>query len=195
MSLQFDPDSHTYWIDGAIVPSVTQILAPIRPDFSMVPPAVLEAKRALGVAVHAACEYDDADDLDEDSLADDLRPYLSAWRKFKADTGAAMIENERQLGHSLMRYAGTLDRVAAMRGARWLLDIKTAADPDPSFGVQLAGYEDLLKANELAPSALRRASVHLRPDGSYRFHEFKNPNDSACFRALLSVHHWKESQK
>lgn len=195
MLLQFDPESHTYTLGGQVVPSVTQVIAPIRPDFSMVPPAILEAKRALGVAVHAACEYDDDGDLDEDSLSDHLRPYLAAWRKFRADTGAAIVMNERQIGHPTLYFAGTLDRLATIDGETWLLDLKTAADSHPSFGVQLAGYECLLIADGYHGAQVKRASVHLREDGSYRLHQYKNPNDAIVFRALLSVQQWKDSNK
>jgi hypothetical protein len=195
MDLHFDPDAHIYRINGQIVPSVTQLLKPIGPDFSMVAFDVLEAKRALGVAVHLACELDDDDDLDDDGLDPVLVPYLSAWRKFKADTRAMIVMNERQLGHPALQYAGTLDRLAKIRSDMWLLDIKTSAEPHASYGVQLSGYEELLRADEFTDQPLTRATVHLRDDGTYRLHEFKNPNDHAAFRACLSIHHWKESQK
>lgn len=195
MDLHFDPLAHVYRIDGRVVPSVTQLLKPIGPDFSMVVPDVLEAKRALGVAVHLACELDDDGDLDDDELDPVLVPYVSAWRKFKADTGAVIVMNERQLGHPALQYAGTLDRTAVIRGSGWLLDIKTSAEPHASYGVQLAGYEELLRVAHHDGQPLNRATVHLRDDGSYRLHEFKNPNDHAAFRACLSIYHWKESAK
>ena len=75
-----------------------------------------------------------------------------------------------------------------------LIDIKTSADAHASYGVQLAGYSLLLETDGLHATT-RRATVHLRDDGTYRMHEFKNPNDHAAFRALLAVHHWKESTK
>jgi hypothetical protein len=191
----FDAETHTYTLDGVKLPSVTQIIKPIGPDFSMVAPDVLEAKRHLGVVVHEACQYDDEGDLDDDSVPAEIDPYLAAWRKFKADTGAVILENERQLFHPTLRFAGTLDRLAELRDGdgwgRWILDIKTSADPYPSYGVQLCGYQTLLRTDE----TLRRGTVHLREDGSYKLHEFKNPNDAAAFMACLSLYHWKESAK
>lgn len=189
---RFDAASHTYTLNGRVLPSVTQILKPIGPDYSTVPADVLEAKRALGVAVHKACELDDEDDLDELSLSEVLQPYVASWRKFRADTGAIVLENERQLFRADLSFAGTVDRLATLQGDFWLLDLKTAADPHASYGVQLAGYELLLQGGR---GPLRRGTVHLRDDGTYRLHEFKNPNDAACFRALLSLHQWKESNK
>ena len=199
--LVFDPVAHEYHLDGLRLPSVSEVIAPIRPEFIGVSRDVLERKRELGTAVHLACELDDLGDLDEPSLDRVLIPYLEAWRRFRVESGARILRNEQQLAHPRLGYAGTLDREAELEligPGRWVLDIKTSADPIPSYGVQMAGYDELLEAQDaMAPQAKprRRATVHLRPDGSYRLHEFKNPNDIACFRALLSVHHWKESTK
>lgn len=187
----FDEETHTYTLDGVRLPSVTQLLKPIGPDFSMVPPAVLEAKRHLGVVVHEACQFDDEGDLDDESVPVPVAPYLSAWRKFRADTGAQVIANEQQAFHPGLRFAGTIDRLVKLPdGSTWLIDLKTSADPYPSYGVQLAGYQLLLSLSDV-----RRATVHLRDDGTYRQHEFKNPNDAAAFMACLSLHQWKEANK
>ncbi|MGD9599954.1 MAG: PD-(D/E)XK nuclease family protein [Steroidobacteraceae bacterium] len=194
--LTFDEASHVYRLDGVVVPSVTQLLQPIRPDFDRIPPAVLEAKRALGIEVHFACELDDDDDLDEDSVPAAVEPYLQAWRKFKADAGVEVLANERKLVHVGLRFAGTLDRLVRVRaGDVYLIDLKTSISMAPSFGVQLAGYQLLLEAaDDLAGVKLARKGLQLRDDGTYRLIPYENPNDVAAFRACLSLHHWKASQ-
>jgi hypothetical protein len=191
-AFHFDPVEHRYTLGGMVLPSVTQILAPIKPDFSMVSADVLERKRQLGQAVHAACELDDDGDLDEGETDPLVLAYLQGWRKFRADTGALVLENERQLFHPTLMYAGTLDRSVSVNGETWLVDLKTVyPNPVPSFGVQLAGY-DLLRQADGAEPAAKRASVHLLPDGKYRMKTYTNPNDFVCFRALLSLSHWKK---
>lgn len=195
----FDEASHVYTLDGEPIPSVTQLLRPIAPDFSAVPPDVLERKRALGTAVHLACELDDLGELGDCDA--ELLPYLSAWRRYRAESGAEVVANERQLYHPALRYAGTLDRLCMVDGEAWLVDLKTSADPLPSYGVQLAGYAELLAANAVADggpihrATVNRATVHLRADGTYRLHRFTNPNDRAVFFGLLSIHAFKESNK
>lgn len=200
----FDEASHTYTLDGVRLPSVTQLLAPIKPDFSMVPPDVLEAKRALGVAVHTACEIDDQGELDDEGTDPVVMRYVAAWRLFRTQTAATILANERRLYHPTLRFAGTVDRAADISTGRgsardlWILDLKTGDEPHASYGVQLAGYEALLRANDerISPDLrLRRGTVHLRDDGTYRLHEFKNPNDSAAFMACLSLHAWKEANQ
>lgn len=195
--LTFDEATHTYRLGGLVVPSVTQLLQPIRPDFSAIPAHVLEAKRALGIEVHFACELDDEDDLDEDSVPEAVMPYLQAWRKFKADTGAEVLANERKLVHTGLRYAGTLDRLVRVRdGSIYLIDLKTSISMAASFGVQLAGYQLLLEAtDDLAGVKLARKGLQLKNDGTYKLVPYNNPNDAAAFRACLSIYHWKEATK
>lgn len=191
-AFHFDRASHTYTLGAYVLPSVTQILEPIKPDFSMVAPAVLELKRQLGQAVHQACELDDLGELDDAETDPQVLAYVHGWNQFLVDTGGVVLENERQLHHPVLMYAGTLDRVIDVAGERWLVDIKTVyPEPVPSFGVQLAGY-DLLRQGAGAGSVDKRASVHLLPDGKYRMKTYKNPNDYVCFRALLSLSHWKK---
>lgn len=193
-ALHFDEADHVYSVGGVVLPSVTQLLKPIAPDFSMVPPDVLERKRALGVAVHLACELLDNGELDD--LDEVLVPYVDAWQLFKQQTGALILLNEQRLHHPALMYAGTLDRLASLLGGVWMLDIKTAAEPAPVYGPQLAGYTELLRANDKAlREPIRRGTVHLRPDGTYRLHEYKQPNDLAAFMACLSLNQWKELTK
>lgn len=193
----FDEAAHEYRLDGRKLPSVTSIIRPIAPDFSAIPPHVLERKRAIGTAAHLACELDDLGELDEESLDPILVGYLQAWRGFKDATGAIVIANERRLYHPRLNYAGTLDRLLSIGGNLWLVDLKTSADPVPSYGVQLAAYAELLKASDaqLVPQEPRRASLHLRDDGTHKLHEFKNPNDWPAFVACLSLYQWKESNQ
>lgn len=195
IDLTFDEAAHVYRIGGHVVPSVTQLLKPIGADFSQIDPRVLEAKRQLGTAVHLACELDDEDDLDEETLPTDVVPRLHAWRKFKADTGAVVVMNEQKLASASLRFAGTLDRVVTVRsGETYLIDLKTSSSMFRSFGVQLCGYQLLLDENGYT-TKLARKGLQLKDDGTYRLEPYNNPNDAACFRALLSLHHWKESQK
>lgn len=195
VDLQFDPVAHVYTVDGMPVPSVTQLLAPIKPDFSMVPPDVLERKRQLGTEVHYACELDDEDDLDEDSVPAAVEPYLAAWRRFKADTGAEVLMNEQRLFHPTLRFAGTLDRVVRVRsGDVYLIDLKASISMPASYGVQLAGYQLLLDESALT-TKLARKGLQLRDDGTYKLVPYLNPNDLPAFMACLALFNWKESNK
>lgn len=198
MLLTFDEPTHTYTLNGVVVPSVTQLLKLIGPDFSAIPPAVLERKRQLGADVHLACELDDLGELDDDATDPEVMGYVRGWRRFIADTGAQWTANEKQMGHAALGYAGTIDRTGYLFDREpWILDIKTALEAHQVYGVQLSAYLMLVAANvSLSATAVwRRGTVHLLPGGTYRLHRYTSPADEAAFRACLALHHWKESTK
>jgi hypothetical protein len=188
--LTFDEPTHVYRLAGAIVPSVTQILAPLC-SFEGIPRATLEAKRDLGQRVHFACQLDDEDDLDEVSVEPDVAPYLSAYRKFRRETGATVVLNEQRVVEPRLRYAGTLDRVIRLDGVKWLVDLKTSFTTPISAGPQTAAYLRALAD----PSVLHRAALRLRADGSYRLDPLTGADDWSAFMACLALHQFKESHQ
>lgn len=188
-ALQFDEASHTYTVGGIVIPSVTQIIAPLY-SFEGIPESILNAKRDLGRAVHTACEYDDDGDLDEGSVSDQVRPYLEAYRAFRRDTGAEVVLNEQKLYNPKHRYAGTIDRRFVIKGELWTVDLKTTASMSPAVGVQLAAYDRLVEeAGERANSKM--GALQLKPDGSYKLHPFSSAADFPVFLSLLNIHNWR----
>lgn len=186
--LTFDEASHTYRVGGALVPGVTTILRPLA-NFAGIPPDVLEAKANLGRRVHFACQLDDENDLDEASVEDDVSPYLFAWRRFIAESGARVVHNEQQVYEPTLRYAGTLDNVLELQGYRWLVDKKTSIATPIAAGPQTAAY--LRALND--PSVTRRAAVRLRPDGTYRFDPLSGADDWPAFLSCLTLLRFKET--
>lgn len=187
-ALAFDEASHTYRADGVVVPSVTQIIAPMY-DFKGIPEDVLIAKRDLGRAVHTACEYDDEDDLDDSTIDASMAPYIAAYRAFKRDVKPVVVMNERKLYSRKYRYAGTIDRRFIIDGQPWTVDLKTTATMSPAVGLQLAAYDRL--AQEEIGEKSRMGALQLKPDGKYKLHPFTKTGDFAVFLSLLNVHNWK----
>lgn len=192
--LTFDQDKHEYRWQGRIVPSVTQILKPLR-DFSGIPAEVLIRKRDIGVALHAAVALDIGDDLDEDTVDEAVRPYLIAWREFRRENNlhqADFGEVEQPMVHALHRYAGTPD-LTVFLNRRWsLIDLKTETAIHPATAVQTAAYLEMVNSRS-GSKVLDRFGLQLRADGSYRLEQYKDKQDFNIFISLLNVHRWKES--
>lgn len=185
--LTFDHAVHQYRYAGAMVPGVTQLLRPLV-DLAGIPPAVLEAKRDLGTRVHEACHYFDEDDLDEESIAADVEPYLEAWKRFKADTGCKVLQCEARIYCPSFGYAGTLDRVLQIEGERWLIDLKTSLVLPMAVGPQTSAYWQALGD----PSVTRRGALKFKPDGTYKLQALNGPDDWATFLSCLTLHRFKE---
>lgn len=188
--LTFDEATHRYTLCGMAVPSVTQILSPLV-DLAGIRADVLEAKRDLGSRVHLACQLNDEDDLDEASVEADVAPYLAAWRRFLLESGAKVLANEQQVGEPLLMYAGTLDNVLELNGAKWVVDKKTSFATPMSAGPQTAAYQRALGDTSIT----RRAAIRLRPDGTYRFDPLNGADDWSTFVACLTLHRFKEAHR
>lgn len=181
--LSFDPGTHTYRLDGRVVPGVTSILAPIN-GLAKVPRELLRVRAAFGRAVHMASELDDEGILDEDALDPALRPYLAAWRLFKAEHRPEWEMIEQPMAHVTHRYAGTPDRVGIVGGLRGVLDIKSTFMLYPTVGPQLAAYAQMID-----PS-LHRWGLQLKEDATYTLKPYTNPQDWPMFASLLTVRRW-----
>ncbi len=193
--LQFDAPTHHYTMDGVRIPSVTQVLAPLY-TFAGISRDVLNAKAALGTAVHRACELLDKDDLDEESDAgraalEPIAGYLNGYKKFKSEKRLVIVANEQRLFHPVHRYAGQIDRSYAMEGHVWDVDLKSTVAISPIVAVQTAAYTEMLRANGRTQTA-RRGALQLFPDGNYKLHEFTDPSDFTVFLSLLTVQRFKE---
>lgn len=186
--LTFDHERHEYRHAGVLVPGVTSLLQHLH-SFAGVPLDVLQAAQERGTAVHAACQFFDEEDLDEEQLQASspmVFGYLCGWKKFMAERAPTWNAIEQPVYHPTLRYAGTPDRFGVLGGEDWQVDIKTSQQSHPVWGVQTAAY------NQAAgkPKA-RRATVQLRADGTYRFIEWKDPTDWPVFVSLVTLHHWK----
>lgn len=189
--IQFDEAKHEYRLEGALLPSVTQILEPLV-DFSGIPSAVLNRARERGTAVHRACELYLLGDLDEASLDEEIAPYYYQFRRFLRESGFRAHQSEMLVWSERYRYAGTLDLAGDLRKRLVLIDIKTPITMPRSTGPQTAAYEAAYREREgIDPrKKIRRFGLKLRPE-KYELVPFDSERDMSVFLSMLTVHRWK----
>lgn len=199
MMLTFDPAAHQYfWLDKPVV-NVTRALS-LLVDYSKIPADVLENAKQEGKAIHKTVELHCADDLDEDTLPDWLRPRLDAFKRFQTDTQFKVLASERRVYHPDYGYAGTADLFGAMvvpegRRSREVIacvDLKRSFAAGRVIGLQVAAYSEAW-AHETNKRVARRFALRLRADGTYRCEPFDAKDDFALFLAALSLYKFKES--
>jgi hypothetical protein len=174
----FDREQHAYTIDGAPVPSVTQVLTEIGfVDFSMIPGEILAAAQARGTYVHQVLHYLLENDFDLDDVDARFRGYVDSalgfldraqLRGLTHPVTGAPIAVEYQFWDRLRRFAGTMDYVA------WdpddvlsINDWKTGEPDDVAAPLQTAAYEHGVRLT-LFPDhkfPIRRRAVKLFKDG------------------------------
>lgn len=205
-ALTFDADSHTYRVDGQVVPSVTQILARLSAEeYRFVDRDVMEDAALLGTAVHKMIELDLRGDLDVDALSEGLLPYYAAWQNFLKLSGFQVVLSEQRVYSPRYGYCGTLDLAGWLNGRFVVIDAKRTAQVPRTAGPQTAAYRQALDESgmqftELGDALMaarfataERYALHLRVDGTWRLIPFTEKNDLRVFLSALTLHNWSKA--
>lgn len=190
--VQYNDELHEYRIDGAVVPSVTEIIKPIQTEGGS--ESVRDYKRQIGKALDTAITLNEQDDLDVESLDDAVLPFFEAWLKFKAESGFRVLLNQPKVHSRKLRFAGTPDLIGTRNPGTAtpdeLLDTKCVWTMDPATAIQTAGYSiALLESHGIRIK--KRGGVQLLRDGTYKFYPYNDPLDEQVFKCLLSIFSWK----
>lgn len=194
-ALLFDEASHTYTLDGVVLPSVTQALQVLPNGYHMVDPDVLERAAEMGRAVHDLIARELSGTLDEDETAFELLPYLDMWRHFRGTSGFDPILSEQMVHSARYGYAGTLDLFGRLNGRHALIDAKRTAAVPRSTGPQTAGYDGALREMfpEFANLKIDRFALHLTPT-RWQLVPLKDPGDMRVFLSALTIHKWSNAK-
>lgn len=109
-TVEFEAEGHKY---GNGLESVTTIL---KAEGFINTAFYDDWSRDRGSMIHLATAYDDAGELDEESLDPVILPYLVAWRKFRKESGFGLGLIEPPMMSTAYRYAGTPDRIGDLPG-------------------------------------------------------------------------------
>ena len=190
--------SHVYRnVSGLRVPSATQALAFVGlVDFSRVAPDVLQRKRLIGIATHAACEFIDSPEkgeLDWGTVDEAVVPYVIAYENFCSEMQfkAEAIE-EAGVGKVFgMEVGYRIDRRGMLGGIPAIVEIKTAYKEEVSWPLQLAAYEMFspkLDPKKTTYKNYLRLAVQLKKNGQYKVcGPYEKPTDQKHFLSALSL--------
>lgn len=190
-------DVSGYVVDGARVPSVTEVLdlaqlSNIREVIRVAGAEVVAHAADRGRRVHIYCELVDREEAFRlEAVPADVRGYVQAYQRFVIETGFVPELIEEPMVSSSLRFAGTVDRVGTCRLLDGLhtFDLKTPASDDPAWPIQTAGYALLVDENY--GMRTRRHCVQLRPNGRFKIHSHPSETDYRIFRAALEVAHFR----
>lgn len=204
----FEEATHRYTNDGRPVPvSVTGVLKAFTTTdptcktlwyspFANAKPDVLERKRQIGSAAHLATHYHDRGILDPSTVADDVRPYLDAWRLFRDVRRPSVLATELRLVHGLHAVAGTIDKLLWIPGfddaqSVTIVDLKCGDPKDARTHLQTAAYAELARSAIVGAAGnhvrVNRMSVRLFDDGRYVAQPYTARTDWPRFYALLNA--------
>ena len=138
-AIEFKEDTHTYSVDGIVLPSVTQIISEIMPNkYANVNKRVLNEKAKFGTLGHKIIEDLDITDIENakihvrtienKSLEICIREYLRLVRKHNIKP----IAHEMKVHYAYI-YAGTLDMIANVNNELSLIDVKFTSTLDKEY--------------------------------------------------------------
>jgi ATP-dependent exoDNAse (exonuclease V) beta subunit len=178
-------------LDGYARVSDVLRAAGLLPDFSKIPPSILERKRQIGTATHRAIELLLQGRLDRDSLDPAVLPYFLAAEAWLVERKPFVVACEEAVADKSRRIKGTLDLRVRLDGEHLIVDFKTTAPKSArepihqSAFIQAEGYAELQGEVEVLGLV-----VLLQKDGSYlerratadHTHQWKNAASLYVFR-------------
>lgn len=168
----YDPELHEYRINGVVVPSVTQIVGLLNPNFDR-DITVIKQAAIRGTAVHEFCHLYDLGVAPEEQSSE-YAGYCEAYMRFVRDYRPEWEYAELPIYSEMNMYAGTLDRAGWIGKEYTVVDFKTTASFDKitklMLAAQLAGYEQGLY-EKTGKVATWQIGVQLKSNGKYTIHE------------------------
>lgn len=189
MKFFFDPATHTYTVDGIIVPSVTGIIADTIPRNYSCADWYLERGSAMHKAIHLLIQ----DKLDWATVDERISRRILAYEKFRRDSGFKPFATERAMPCQRYRFAGTIDALYPSAKGRKnevvLCDFKSSLEKQ--LEIQIGGYSVLLRENGYECNT--GFGLELKDNGTYRCRWFKASEMRIAeqnFLACLTVRNW-----
>ena len=186
MNLIFEESTHTYTLDGEVIPSVTQIIRFLDVDVDKSRPWIRDEAARRGTLVHQATALIDYGETDVfDMVPPEAQGYVQAYLNFLRDNRCEWkyIELPGWCEYKGTRYAGTVDRYGKMNGANTLLDVKTGTSGAKTrHAAQLTGYRNF---PGIDPECFLYI-LYLKKDGTYKL--VSHMADEEAFEACLTLH-------
>jgi len=191
--ITFDPETHTYTLDGHEAPSVTEITRFLHYKAEYADKESRDRAARRGTAIHELTELIDYGEQVE--VPTELRGYIQAWENFKRDYRVKITAIESVVGGYITHFhvwelCGTVDRFAEIEGKFGIIDIKTGTKVNKiALQAQLNAYR-MLAYEGLDMFML---GVYLKNDGTYTVYEV--PKDDELVENLLTLHHKERSSR
>ena len=185
MSFTYNEESRIHTLNGKVIPSVSNIVAPLSRDYSKAHPGKLAHKKDLGIAFHECIRLFLNNDLAEGSIDDDLKYPMQQFQRFYEQTlmEEQIIAIEQPFCNKKLKYCGKPDLVTDDCVYDWKL---RKYDP-VCDSLRMAGYVGLLK--DFPPKW--KVVVEFSLSGNYRVHEADKKQTWPMFVTMLKFYQKK----
>ena len=193
--LDFDELSHTYKLEGTVIPSVSRVMDILRKEYYQgISERTLEKAANKGSIVHNGIENWIKFDIDD--IPNEYHGYFDGFLEWWEKNKPVVVASELRVYHKLLRYGGTLDLLCYIDGKLVLIDYKSTWNLSEMLcRVQLQAYEEALASHGIRVDEKR--ILHLKRDGKWKDPVFEAKDAIAwrVFGSLKSVFDYMESYK
>ena len=188
-----DENNRIKTVDGMEKPHITDVLRDvgISKSFEGVDPWYAER----GTAVHVACKLINEGTLDDSTVSEEIRPYVTAYQRWLVSSNFIADASEIPLYSTLHDFCGTLDIVGKLPiVGQSVIDIKSSSSIDPAVELQVGAQAILWEENNQTQPILGRYVLQLKSDGTYRLKDLTHI-PPYLFLDALKIWRWKMSHK
>lgn len=174
IELEYNEDTHQYFVAGMEYPSVTTILK----DIDIIDTRWFKpGSTQKGTDIHSLTEA-----FDKGLIDCPEEPKIRAWKAFLEETGVSIEEIELRVFSADYKVAGTIDRIVKQGEETWLIDIKSGS-PLWWHPIQVGGYS-MLYDKEVD----KIGCVYLKKDGKYKLKTYDINRSFTYWVSCLGVY-------
>lgn len=131
--------------DQLSYPRVTEVLHPYT-SYNEVPQNILQHAAARGTRVHAICAgIANGAWITNEAMGEECVGYVRSFEQWFDQYVEEVLLVEKRYIDKVLGYTGQIDfLIRAKNGTRCLVDLKTSARPQKTYGIQMAAYSNLL---------------------------------------------------
>lgn len=175
-AFRFDAGLHEYYLEGVLVPSITQMIEMaglVESDY------YTEESRVRGTAVHDLTAAYDLKALEPEACTSKYRGWLFAHVAAMRIVRPTWSHVEEPFVHGRLRFGGRPDRLGLVYRLRSVAEIKSGG-PEKCHQIQTA-LQAILAAAEsgvaLPPEHWTRLALYLKKDGKFKLEQHTNRAD------------------
>lgn len=192
--LTFEENSHTYKLNGIIIPSVSTIMEPLNhAKYSGIKESTLAAAAEKGTIVHNAIENWIKFGIED--VPSEYKGYFDCFLEFWNMYSPEVIGSELRIYHKQLSYGGTIDLLANISGELTLVDYKSVYTvSEMTCGVQLEAYSQALTSHAI--NIQKKKILHLTKNGKMDIIDFpvKDAQRWRVFGALKTVYDYSHQK-
>jgi hypothetical protein len=174
------------------VERVTKIIGSVFPfPIEHIPEGVLKASQDFGNCVHKMVELYLKGTLNLATLDPVLAKYLEQFKKWQKDTKFQIMGFEEKLISKKYNYSGTPDIFGKYKNRLAIVDLKTTSTLSKTLGLQLSGYELLVKEKVGGNVTYCDRYVLRLYLEKYVFFQIKGTRDMSVFLACLAINNFR----